>query len=131
MEVKEEMSKFTDNLMKQIQEYAEFTSTSLNKLDQHVDPAGQSLAEESYNEVNKMLYRIKDFESVYNITEGKFRSKEEDFLIKRNINDVVEILKNDIQKKNIEVTINHGNDLPNLIKGDSTKFRQILLNLLL
>jgi hypothetical protein len=33
MEVKQEMSKFTDNLMKQIQTYAEFASTSMNKLD--------------------------------------------------------------------------------------------------
>ena len=50
---------------------------------------------------------------MYNITEGKFKVKEEDFLIKRNINDVIEILKNDIQKKNIEVVINHSNDIPN------------------
>jgi hypothetical protein len=33
MEVKEEMQKFTDKLMKTIQEHAEFTSNSLGKLE--------------------------------------------------------------------------------------------------
>lgn len=56
------MSLFTDNLIKQVQGYAEFTSGNLQKLDKFVDFHGKSIAEESYNEVNKMLYRIKDFE---------------------------------------------------------------------
>jgi hypothetical protein len=73
------MALFTDNLMKQIQGYAEFTSSNLQKLDKYVDIHGKSISEESYNEVNKMLYRIKDFEQVYNISEHKFRIKEEDF----------------------------------------------------
>ncbi len=103
----------------------------MNRLDQHVDFTGKPIAEESYNEINKMLYRIKDFESVYNISENKFRQKEEDFLIKRSIDDVIEIAKNDIKKKNIELTVNHSGDLPNLAKGDSTKFKQILLNIIL
>ena len=90
------MSKFTDNLMKQIQGYAEFASTSMNRLDQHVDFSGKTIAEESFNEINKMLYRIKDFQSVYNISENKFRQKEEDFQIRKTIDDVLEVAKNDI-----------------------------------
>lgn len=62
MEIKHQMSIFTDSLMKQIQGYAEFTSGNLQKLDRFVDHNGKALAEESYNEVVKMLYRIKDFE---------------------------------------------------------------------
>jgi len=62
METKHQMSIFTDNLMKQIQGYAEFTSSNLQKLDKYVDHNGKPLAEESYDEINKMLYRIKDFE---------------------------------------------------------------------
>jgi hypothetical protein len=61
MEAKHEMSKFTENLMKQIQGYAEFASNSMNRLDKHVDFQGKPIAEESYNEINKMLYRVKDF----------------------------------------------------------------------
>lgn len=70
-----------------------------------------------------MLYRIKDFESVYNISESKFRQKEEDFLIKRSIEDVIEIAKNDVRKKNIDLQVTHSSDLPNIAKGDSTKFK--------
>jgi signal transduction histidine kinase len=78
-----------------------------------------------------MLYRIKDFESVYNISENKFRQKDEDFLIKRCIDDVIDIAKNDIKKKNIDLQINHSGELPNFIKGDATKFKQVLLNIIL
>lgn len=73
METKHQMSLFTDNLMRQIQSYAEFTSGNLQKLDKYVDFHGKTIAEESSNEISKMLYRIKDFESVYNIAERKFR----------------------------------------------------------
>ena len=124
------MSRFTDKLMKTIQEHAEFTSNSLGKLEQHVDFNGKALAEESYNEVNKMIYRVKDFEQVYNITQGKFRAREEDFLVKRSINDVIEVIKSDVKKKNIDLTFNHGGDLPNMAKADAMKFRQVLLNVL-
>ena len=130
MEVKEEMQRFTDKLMKTIQEHAEFTSSSLGKLDQYVDFNGKALADESYNEINKMLYRVKDFEQVYNITQGKYRAREEDFLIKRSVNDVIEVIRSDVKKKNIDLTFNHGADLPNMAKADGTKFRQILLNVL-
>ena len=67
METKHSMSLFTDNLMKQIQGYAEFTANNLQKLDKFVDHNGKPIAEESFDEINKMLYRIKDFEQVYNI----------------------------------------------------------------
>ena len=52
---------------------------------------GKQISEESYNEINKMLYRIKDFEQVYNIAEHKFRHKDEDFQIKKSVEEVVEI----------------------------------------
>ena len=45
METKHQMSLFTDNLMKQIQGYAEFTSSNLQKLDKYVDHHGKPLAE--------------------------------------------------------------------------------------
>lgn len=62
METKHQMSIFTDSLMKQIQGYAEFTSSNLQKLDRFVDHNGKPIAEESADEINKLLYRIKDFE---------------------------------------------------------------------
>lgn len=58
METKQQMSLFTGNLMKQVENYAEFASASMQKLDKHVDFEGKSIAEESYNEISKMLYRV-------------------------------------------------------------------------
>jgi hypothetical protein len=60
-------------------------------LDTHVDFDGKPIAEESYNEITKMLYRIKDFEQVYNISENKFKPKEENISIKKAIEHVVEV----------------------------------------
>jgi signal transduction histidine kinase len=96
-----------------------------------VDVGGRSLAVESYNEVSKMLYRLKDFEQVYNISENKFRPNPQEFSIRSSIEDVVEIAQNDLQSKNVELSMNHGSDIPISVKGDSFKFKQILLNLLL
>lgn len=70
-----------------------------------------------------MLYRIKDFESVYNISENKFKHMNEDFSIKRSIEDIVDIVRSEIKKKNIELEVNHGNDIPHMVKNDVSKFK--------
>lgn len=43
----------------------------------------------------------------------------------------MQITRNDISKKNIELSINHSNDVPLNAKGDASKFKQIMLNLLM
>lgn len=131
METKHQMSLFTDNLMKQIQGYAEFTSGNLQKLDRFVEHGGKSLAEESSDEINKLLYRIKDFEQVYNIAEQKFRVKDEDYSVKKCMDEVIQIAQHELQKKSIELTVSNANDLPSMARGDSFKFKQVMLNLLL
>ena len=66
-------------------------------MDTHVDFDGKPIAEESYNEITKMLYRIKDFEQVYNISENKFKSRGEDNIdIRKSIETVVEVAQNDL-----------------------------------
>lgn len=47
------------------------------------------------------------------------------------MDEVIQIAQHELQKKNIELTVNNANDLPNNARGDSFKFKQILLNLLL
>jgi len=63
----------------------------MNKLDQYVDFKGKAIAEESFNEVNKMLYRIKDFQTVYNISELKFKYQDHDFDVKKTLDEIVTI----------------------------------------
>lgn len=131
METKHQMSLFTDNLMKQIQGYAEFTSGNLQKLDRFVDHNGKPIAEESADEINKLLYRIKDFEQVYNISEQKFKQKEEDFSVKKCMDEVIQIAQHELQKKGIDLTVTNAPDLPAAVRGDGFKFKQVLLNLIL
>jgi hypothetical protein len=59
-----------------------------------------------------MLYRIKDFQTVYNISENKFKYKDQEFDVKKTIDEVIEISRSEIKKKNIELTITHGDDVP-------------------
>lgn len=75
----------------------------MQRLDTHVDFTGKPIAEESFEEVNKMLYRIKDFESIYTISENKFRPVEEEYNVKQSIEEVIEIAKSEIKKKNIDL----------------------------
>jgi signal transduction histidine kinase len=70
-----------------------------------------------------MLYRIKDFEQVYNISENKFRAKDEEFNVRRSVEEVVSVTYNDLQKKNIELTVNYPEELPSMAKGDIFKFK--------
>ena len=57
--------------------------------------------------------------------------KEEDYSIKKMMEEVFEIAQHELEKKNIELTVTHGDNIPALIRGDCFKFKQILLNLLL
>jgi hypothetical protein len=68
---------------------------------------------------------------VYNIAEQKFRTKDEEFPIKRSMDEVFEIAQHELRKKNIELTVSSSADVPVMAKGDQFKFKQILLNLLL
>jgi hypothetical protein len=43
---------------------------------------------------------------------------------------VLEVAKSELSKKNIDVTMNLNDGVPPLVKGDSYKFKQVLLNLL-
>ena len=52
-----------------------------------------------------MLYRIKDFEQVYNIAEHKFKAKDEEFSVKKCMDEVIEIAQHEVHKKNIELSV--------------------------
>ena len=43
-----------------------------------------------------MLYRIKDFEAVYQVSEGKFKKQDEEMPIARSIDEVMDIAKADL-----------------------------------
>lgn len=61
----------------------------------------------------------------------KFRPKDEDFSVKRSMDEVLQIAQHELQKKGIDLTVTNANDLPSTVRGDPFKFKQVLLNLLL
>jgi hypothetical protein len=54
METKKEMSKFTELLMKQIDDHTKITEQKLEKLDQYVQDNGKETTDEGINEVRKI-----------------------------------------------------------------------------
>jgi len=70
-----------------------------------------------------MIYRTKDFEQVYNISENKFRQNSTEFHLKKTIEEVRDIVSDDLRKKNIEIHMRFNEDIPTMVGGDITKFK--------
>lgn len=49
--------------------------------------------------------------------------KDEDYSIRKCMEEVIEIAGHELNKKNIELTVNNCDDLPTLARGDSNKFK--------
>ena len=60
-ETKREISKLTDQLMKSMDSYADFTVQKLDKQHQYLQNNSRGLNDECISEQNKLRYRIKDF----------------------------------------------------------------------
>ena len=129
MESKKEMSKLTDNLMKQIDEHTMITEKKLEKLEQHVNDQGKILNNESINEVKRMQFRIRDFQQVYYISENKFKPNFENIDIRDAINEILEMTQGDLKSRNIEVTLNVAPEVPDQISADLMKVKQVVMNI--
>lgn len=53
----------------------------------------------------------------------KFRPKDEDFSVKRSMDEVLQIAQHELQKKGIDLTVTNANDLPATVRGDPFKFK--------
>ena len=64
--------------MASIDTYASYAEQKIEKMDQYVlEHEGKKLNDESILELKKLRYRIKDFQSIYNVSENAFRPKYE------------------------------------------------------
>ena len=73
MQIKRQMSKLTDHLLREVNNNSNVIEQKLQKLDQHIDDnsaAGLKLNDESICEIKKMQYRIKDFQQIYFVSEN-------------------------------------------------------------
>ena len=83
METKREMSKMTEQLMKQLDEHARRADEKMDKLEQQVSGQGSEIVDEAKCEIRKIQFRVKDFQQVYNINENKFRPTNENVNLKK------------------------------------------------
>jgi len=114
-----------------VESFARLTSTQLGRLDQYVGgDEGKQLLDETSNEVDKMLFRIKDFNSVYNIAEDRFKLNPTGIHIKVGLEEMKALIDQDLRNKNIDVNIRLAENIPLKITGDEAIYKQIMLNIL-
>lgn len=77
-----------------------------------------------------LLYRVNDLLDLSKLTAGKMELMEEDFSLPDCISASYDVNSLDAKHKNIDVAYFIEPDVPNIIKGDSHKLQQILVNLL-
>jgi len=82
------------------------------------------------NSSESLLNIINDILDISKIEAGKLTLEKINFNIRATIADVVKILANQIQKKNLELSIVIESDVPATICSDPVRLRQILLNLI-
>jgi len=68
---------------------------------------------------------------VYLISENKFKPVFESVDMKRIMKEIVDMSARDIKTRNIELTINVASDVPASISADTSKIKQVLMNMLM
>lgn len=95
MQIKRQMSKLTDHLLREVNDNSNVIEQKLQKLDQHIDDnsaAGLKLNDESICEIKKMQYRIKDFQQIYFVSENKIRHQTNQVSLQSCIKDVINLV---------------------------------------
>lgn len=85
-----------------------------------------SMAEKS---AENLLVLLNDILDISKIEAGKLALENADFDIREEVSDVGSLLADYAHKKDLELAIDIAEDVPLMVKGDSTRFRQILINL--
>ena len=134
MEIKRQMGKLTDTLLREVDDHSNVVEQKLQKLDQHISDGnleGEKLNDESISEIKKMQYRIKDFQQVYFVSENKIRHQSNQVSLQQCIKDVIQLVQSDIAERNVDLQLSIDNNVPDQIAIDAQKLKQVILNLLL
>lgn len=129
METKKDMAKFTDTLMKEVQEHAKVTKEKLESVNQFVQDQGKEIIEETFCELKKMQLRISDFQQVYNVSENKFQPIFEKVHVKKCIDEIVALVKQDLKGRYMDINLVIDKDVPETIISDSNSMKLVILNL--
>jgi two-component system sensor histidine kinase/response regulator len=98
-------------------------------LDTQLDPLQCDYAETIRDSGNALLTVINDILDFSKVEAGKLELEQLDFDLRDTMENVARLLSIQAHSKGLEVTVQLDPQLPDLLKGDAGRFRQILLNL--
>jgi CheY-like chemotaxis protein len=82
------------------------------------------------NSGNNLLVIINEILDYSKLESGEMSLGIEDFQLQETLEDVYKMFKSSVQEKSIQLSIEHDSKIPRVIKGDSHRLRQILVNLI-
>ena len=74
---------------------------------------------------------MKDFECLYNMLYGSFSSTRSNFSPKDQLNKIVDILRGELLRREINFELETSQDIPEVVSGDQLVFKLACMNLLL
>jgi len=77
-----------------------------------------------------LLELVNEFQDYSKISQGIFKLHEIDFDLRFTVHDVAELMSAQAYKKGLEVSCLVSSDVPKRVRGDATRLRQVLINLL-
>jgi len=95
-----------------------------------LDPTQRNYVETIYNAGNSLLNVINDILDFSKITSGKIELVNETFDLEALLEDCVSIFHASAEQKGLHVVAKLHSSLPKWVRGDATRLRQVLLNLL-
>lgn len=115
--------------MRQIQDANEVANLHLLKLQDSLMGEDKKHADQAVSEVSQSLARVRDFESVYNVVEGTYKTEQKDFSVNLVFNNLDTMLKTDFEKRSLTVSFVVDPSVPQNVTGSRDAFTQVVMNL--
>jgi signal transduction histidine kinase/CheY-like chemotaxis protein len=94
------------------------------------DPERLDYLETAYNSGHVLLTLLNDILDISKIEANKIQLEQVNFDLKHTVNGIITLLGEDAQRKSLDLSFHIPSDYPSPIKGDPTRLRQILTNLI-
>ena len=99
-------------------------------LDTDLTPEQKDYAETACTSADMLLTIVNDLLDFSELETGTFELEEKEFSPRNTIEEVLDLFAETTAKKKLELTSFIHDDVPSLLRGDATRLRQVLINLL-
>jgi hypothetical protein len=104
---------------------------NIQKMDDHLTDKGKLYADETLNEIVRVLHRIRDFEQVYNVCEGTFEMSEGTFNVRAEFDVINRFAIRDFSRRNITITTDVDTSVSPAVISSQKIFRHTVMNLVI